>query len=241
MGTPAHDEPQRSKPKRSLQEGDVVTIQARDGKYMTAWKDEMTVTWKEELQGSKNPQFWTLVEKGSETSIEGYLFHLKSIYGTFLYGELNSDSNSFELCHKYGLSTKRYASITCSPWRLHDISPWQPPNGFRFFCDGDGYALCQIWGIQLVNIDKNAMLQDQQQPIGGHLECSQKSGKYMVVNFINQMNSNSRPGSTGGEGASGLPSVNTGQNVNGSGTQTTGDVKIENVVGKYENFYFQLT
>lgn len=226
--------PQRSEPKRSLHEGDVVSIQDKDGNYMTAWEDEMTVTWKEELQGSNNPQFWTLVEKGSKTSIEGHWFHLKSIYGTFLSGELNSDSTNLELCLKYGLSTKRYGSFTCSPWRLHDTSPWQPPNGFRFFCDGDGCATCLIWRIQLVNSDKNTILQNQ-------VLHSSKLDKHVTINFINQMDSNSGPGSTAGGGGSGLSSLySTGQNVNGSGTQETGDVSIQQVVGSYENVYIRL-
>lgn len=218
--------PLRSEPKRSLHEGDVVSIQDKDGNYMTAWEDEMTVTWKEELQGSNNPQFWTLVEKGSETSIEGHWFHLKSIYGTFLSGELSSDFKILELCLKHSLSTKRYGSFTCSPWRLHDTSPWQPPNGFRFFCDGVGGAICLIWRIQLVNSE---------------VLHSSKLGKHVTINFINQMDSNSRPGSTAGGGGSGLSSLySTGQNVNGSGTQKTGDVNIKQVVGSYENVYIEL-
>lgn len=82
-----------------------------------------------------------------------------------------------------------------------------------------------------------------QQPIVTHHEYSLKSDKNnVVINLYNKMGFNSGPGTTAeGDGPGAGPSsvCSTGQNVNDSGTQQTGDVDIRYQVGSYDNLSFK--
>jgi len=160
---------------------DVVTIQNRKGDYITACEDKRTVVLKKELHlqaGSNNPHYWTLVDTGYGIQTI-YVYHLKSIYGTFL--TVDTEGACKKLCQKLipvGGNFKR----GYDPWVLNYSTCYSmaPPNRFYLqythgtavHIEDDGSLVLgavselkkgELWHIQVVDTNEKATLQNYEE------------------------------------------------------------------------------